>query len=114
MKKDLKKKKSYSIIRKLRKEGKLPEEMEIFVSNLSLEDLIALKLEIASKPISGKLYGIPIWKSIPFIVRDAVLKTAVSVCKTKVDAANLLGMDVDKMNNLLKKYNTISFFEESS
>ena len=103
MKKHPKKKKSYSIIRKLRKEGKLPEEMEIFVSNLSLEDLIALKLEIASKPISGKLYGIPIWKSIPFIVRDAVLKTAISVCRTKVDAANLLGMDVDKMNNLLKK-----------
>ena len=113
MKKHPKKKKSYSIIRKLRKEGKLPEEMEIFVSNLSLEDLIALKLEIASKPISGKLYGIPIWKSIPFIVRDAVLKTAISVCRTKVDAANLLGMDVDKMNNLLKKYNTIDFYEET-
>jgi len=113
MKKDLKKKKSYSIIRKLRKEGKLPEEMEIFVSNLPLEDLIALKLEISSRPVSGKLFGIPIWKSIPFIVRDAVLKTAISVCRTKVDAANLLGMDVDKMDNLLKKYNTIDFFEET-
>jgi hypothetical protein len=113
MKKESKKKKSYSIIRKLRKEGKLPEEMEIFVSNLSLEDLIALKLEISSRPVSGKLFGIPIWKSIPFIVRDAVLKTAISVCKTKVDAANLIGMDVDKMDNLLKKYNTIDFFEET-
>ena len=70
-----KNKKSHSIIRKLRKEGKLPEEAEIFVSNLSLEDLIALKLEIASKPIGGKLFGIPIWKSVPNIVRDAVLKT---------------------------------------
>tara|TARA_R110000751_G_scaffold172201_1_gene278651 strand:- start:161 stop:487 length:327 start_codon:yes stop_codon:yes gene_type:complete len=103
----------YSIIRKLRKEGKLPEEMEIFISNLSLEDLIALKLEIASKPIGGKLYGIPIWKSIPFIVRDAVLKTAISVCKTKIEAANLLGMNVDKMDNLLKKYNTVDFFKEN-
>jgi len=91
----------------------LPEEMEIFVSNLPLEDLIALKLEISSRPVSGKLFGIPIWKSIPFIVRDAVLKTAISVCRTKVDAANLLGMDVDKMDNLLKKYNTIDFFEET-
>ena len=111
--KENKKKKSYSIIRKLRKEGKLPEEMEIFVSNLSLEDLIALKLEISSRPVSGKLFGIPIWKSIPFIVRDAVLKTAISVCRTKVDAANLIGMDVDKMDNLLKKYNTIDFFEKT-
>ena len=113
MKKDPKKKKSYSIIRKLRKEGKLPEEMEIFISNLSLEDLIALKLEISSRPVSGKLFGILIWKSIPFIVRDAVLKTAISVCRTKVDAANFIGMDVDKMDNLLKKYNTIDFFEET-
>ena len=113
MKKESKKKKSYSIIRKLRKEGKLPEEMEIFISNLSLEDLIALKLEISSRPVSGKLFGIPIWKSIPFIVRDAVLKTAISVCRTKVDAANFIGMDVDKMDNLLKKYNTIDFFEET-
>ena len=113
MKKDPKKKKSYSIIRKLRKEGKLPEEMEIFISNLSLEELIALKLEISSRPVSGKLFGIPIWKSIPFIVRDAVLKTAISVCRTKVDAANFIGMDVDKMDNLLKKYNTIDFFEET-
>ena len=113
MKKESKKKKNYSIIRKLRKEGKLPEEMEIFVANLSLEDLIALKLEISSRPVSGKLFGMPIWKSIPFIVRDAVLKTAISVCKTKVDAANLIGMDVDKMDNLLKKYNTIDFFEET-
>ena len=111
--KEKKNKKNYSIIRKLRKEGKLPEEMEIFVSNLPLEDLIALKLEISSRPVSGKLFGIPIWKSIPFIVRDAVLKTAISVCKTKVDAANLIGMDVDKMDNLLKKYNTIDFFEET-
>ena len=87
--------------------------MEIFVANLSLEDLIGLKLEISSKPVGGKLFGIPIWKSIPFIVRDAVLKTVISVCKTKVDAANLIGMDVDKMDNLLKKYNTIDFFEET-
>ena len=108
-----KNKKSYSIIRKLRYEGKLPEEAEIFVSNLSLEDLIALKIELASKPAGGKLYGIPIWKSIPFIVRDALLKTAISVCKTKVDAANLLGINVDKLENLLKKYNTIDFFEET-
>jgi hypothetical protein len=111
--KEKKKKRSHSIIRKLRKEGKLPEEVEIFVSNLSLEDLIALKLEIASKPIGGKLFGIPIWKSVPNIVRDAVLKTAISVCKTKAEAANLIGIRVDKLDILLKKYNTIDFFEEN-
>jgi hypothetical protein len=69
--------KNISIIRKLKKERKLPEEMEVFVSNISLEDLIALKLELAGKPVNGKLFGIPIWKSVPFIVREALLKTAI-------------------------------------
>ena len=111
--KEKKNKRSHSIIRKLRKEGKLPEEAEIFVSNLSLEDLIALKLEIASKPIGGKLFGIPIWKSVPFIIRDALLKTAISVCRNKTEAASMLGKDIDTLDKLLKKYKTVSFFEES-
>ena len=108
------KNKKYSIIRKLRNEGKLPEEAEIFLSNISLEDLIALKLEIASKPTGGKLFGIPLWKSLPFIVREALLKTAISVCKTKSEAAIMLGKDIDTLDKLLKKYEVISFFEESS
>lgn len=107
------KNKKYSIIRKLRNEGKLPEEAEIFLSNISLEDLIALKLEIASKPTGGKLFGIPIWKSLPFIVREALLKTTISVCKTKTEAASMLGKDIDTLDKLLKKYEVISFFEES-
>ena len=107
------KNKKYSIIRKLRNEGKLPEEAEIFLSNISLEDLIALKLEIASKPTGGKLYGIPIWKSIPYIVREPLLKTAISVCKTKSEAASMLGKDIDTLDKLLKNYQVISFFEES-
>ena len=107
------KKKKYSVLRKLRNEGKLPEEAEIFISNISLEDLIAIKLEIASRPTGGKLYGIPIWKSIPYIVREALLKTAISVCKTKSEAASMLGKDIDTLDKLLKNYQVISFFEES-
>jgi hypothetical protein len=114
MKNNKKTRKSYSVIRKLRNEGKLPEEAEIFVSSISLEDLIALKLEIASKPVNGKLYGIPIWKAVPFIVRDALLKTALSVCKTRAEVANFIGKDVISTDDLLRKYNTTSFFEENA
>jgi len=114
MKKGLNIKKNHSVIRKLRKEGKLPEEMEIFVANLSLEDLIAIKLEMAGKPVNGKLFGIPIWKSAPFIIREALLKTAISVCKTKTESAAFLGIHPDKLNKLIKKYQIQSFFEESS
>ena len=112
--KSKKDKRSYSVIRKLRKEGNLSEESEIFVSNLSLEDLIALKLEIAGKPVNGKLFGIPIWKSVPFIVREALLKTAMSVCKTKYESAAFLGIHPDKLDRLLRKYNILSFFEDTT
>ena len=113
MKNNNKIRKSCSVIRKLRSEGKLPEEAEIFVSSISLEDLIALKLEIASKPVSGKLYGIPIWKSVPFIVREALLKAAISICKTRSESAAFLGIHPDKMDKLTKKYKIYSFFEKS-
>tara|TARA_A100001515_G_scaffold33423_1_gene26018 strand:+ start:1497 stop:1820 length:324 start_codon:yes stop_codon:yes gene_type:complete len=105
--------KNVSIIRKLRKERKLPEEAEVFVSNISLEDLIALKLEIAGKCVNGKLYGIPIWKAVPFIVREALLKAAISVCKTKHESASFLGIHPDKLDRLLRKYKIVSFFEET-
>jgi hypothetical protein len=106
--------KNISIIRKLKKERKLPEEMEVFVSNISLEDLIALKLELAGKSVNGKLFGIPIWKSVPFIVREALLKTAISICKTRYESAAFLGIHPDKLDRLLRKYNILSFFEDTT
>ena len=106
--------KNTSIIRKLRKERKLPEEAEVFISNLSLEDLIALKLELAGKPVNGKLFGIPIWKSVPFIVREALLKTAISICKTRHESAAFLGIHPDKLDRLLRKYSILNFFEDTT
>ena len=111
-KKHPKKKKSYSIIRKLRKEGKLPEEMEIFVSNLSLEDLIALKLELSVRPISNRLYGLPIWDNLPNIVQEAVLKYAVSATRSQGEAMRFLGLKQTHFSKLMHKYKIDSFFTE--
>ena len=41
--------KNYSLVNKLRKENKTTEEFEIMLNNLSLEEVIGLKLELASK-----------------------------------------------------------------
>ena len=55
----------YSLSNKLRKEGKSSEEFEILFNNLSLEEVIGLKLELASKfGLKGKMYGLPIWYSL--------------------------------------------------
>jgi len=65
MKKNSGKNRYYSISNKLRKEGKSSEEFEILFNNLSLEEVIALKLEASSRfGLKGKLYGLPIWYSL--------------------------------------------------
>ena len=50
----------YSISRKLRKENKISEEFEVMLNYLSLEEVIALKLEAASLATGGKYFGFPI------------------------------------------------------
>ena len=102
----------YSMVRKLRREGKSTVEFEVMLNNLSLEDLIALKLELASKVAGSKLYGFKLWHSIPDLVRDAMLKYAMSATRTKNEAQRFLGIDSLNYKKMLKKYQTESFFEE--
>ncbi len=106
--------KDYSISRKLRNEGKTNDQFEITLGSLSLEELIALKLELASKSVGGKLYGLPLWYSLPEITKDAVLKYSLSAARTKMEAARFLGVNKEYFYRLLKKYNVNSYFEEKS
>ena len=62
----------YSLSKKLKREEKTTEEFEIMLNQLSLEEVIGLKLELASSVFGGKSYGLPIWHSMKDIVNDAV------------------------------------------
>ena len=104
----------YSIIRKLRDERRSNEEFEIMLNNLSLEEIIGLKLELASKTFNGKMYGIPLWNAIPSITKDAVFKYALSATRTQVEAARFLGVNITYFKNLKKKYGVITYFEGAS
>jgi hypothetical protein len=103
----------YSIAKKLRREGKSSEEFEILFNNLSLEEVIGLKLELASRfGLNNKLYGVPIWSSIIRISRDAILKYALSASKSKREAARFLGIKENNFISLIKKYKVESYFKE--
>ena len=103
----------YSLSNKLRKDGKSSEEFEILFNNLSLEEVIGLKLELASKfGLRGKMYGLPIWYSLRTIVKDAVLKYAVSATRSKREAARFLGLHEQSLNILLRKHKVDKYFEE--
>ena len=113
MSKNKGKNKNYSISSVLRKRNKITDEFEIMLNTLSIEDIIALKLELAVKSSGGKLYGFPVWKSMPDIVKESVLKFALSATKTKLEACRFLGLTEDALYKLLYKYEIEKYFESS-
>lgn len=102
----------YSISNKLKSEGMIDEKFEIMLSSLTLEEIIGLRLELASKVVNYKLYGTNIWHSIPNIVQDGVLKYVYSAARTKGEMASFLGINKTKLKRLLKKYDITNYFSK--
>ncbi len=94
----------------MKKKKKINENFLNTLSSLSLEEVIALKLELSISMINNKLYNFPLWSSMPNITRDALLRYAMSACQSKRDMARFLGIPVNKFNDILKKYNTEGLF----
>lgn len=106
------KRKHYSVVGKLEREGRLDERLQIGINNLTLEELLAVKLELAAKASGGKIYGLPVWFSITDIVRDAVLKFALSATRTKMEAARFLGISLEVFNHYVKEFGTKGYFDQ--
>ena len=108
------KNKAYSISRQLKKEGRSSEELEVSLSKLSLEEVIALKLEVATRDLlKGKFYGFPVWKSLKYIISDAVVKYALSATQSKREAARFLGIREKTLIKLVRQYRTEEYFEKN-
>lgn len=104
--------KYFSVINKLRKEKKINKEFELMVSNLPLEDLIALKLELSTRPVSNRLYALPLWENMLRITQEAVLKYAFSATRSQGEAMRFLGLSQRNYFPLLQKYQIDSFFKD--
>ena len=104
----------YSISNKLKSEGKIDEKFEIQLSTLTLEEILALRLELAAKCVNYKLYGTNIWQKLPDIAKDAVLKYAYMAGKTKAEMASFLGVDKSRLRKLLKRYDIPNYFMRNS
>tara|TARA_R110002020_G_scaffold317440_1_gene533033 strand:+ start:478 stop:831 length:354 start_codon:yes stop_codon:yes gene_type:complete len=94
---------SFSI--KLRKEQKSNEAFEIMLSALTLEEVIGLKLECASRLTNGKLYGFNLWSNIVDITKEALYNAVISMAKTNKEAAKILGISDQTFRVLKSKYN---------
>ena len=106
--------KNFSIQKKLRKERKTTEEFEIMLASLSLEDIIALKLELATKAANGYMYGVPVWQSMPYVIKEALLKFAMSATRSRKEAASFLGLRKTQLRKLLKEFDIKSFFAKKN
>tara|TARA_R110000822_G_scaffold23098_17_gene71718 strand:- start:1467 stop:1838 length:372 start_codon:yes stop_codon:yes gene_type:complete len=104
------KNKNYSMSNKLKKERRSNDEFEIMLSSLTLEEVIALKLELSTKPVSSRMYGFPIWNSLHTIVQDAVFKYAFSATRTQAEAMRFLGLKEQSFHIFRKKFGLDDYF----
>tara|TARA_R110000824_G_scaffold100221_1_gene238317 strand:+ start:2349 stop:2720 length:372 start_codon:yes stop_codon:yes gene_type:complete len=104
------KNKNYSMSNKLKKERRSNDEFEIMLSSLTLEEVIALKLELSTKPVSNRMYGFPIWNSLHTIVQDAVFKYAFSATRTQAEAMRFLGLKEQSFHIFRKKFGLDDYF----
>ena len=103
--------KNKSIASKLIDDGIASEELLVLFNSISLEDIIALKLELSSKILKNRFYGFDIWRNSSYIVKDALLKFAISNTNYKKDAARFLNLDYASFSRLIKKFKVDKYFD---
>lgn len=94
-----------SIIKKLREENKTNEEFEIMLSNLTLEQMFLLRLELEDKAFNGSLSGYKIYKCLSDIINEGLVRYALEFKKTKAETARFLGINIQSLEKKIKKFN---------
>ena len=92
-------------INKLKNEGLVTNELLILISNLTLEDLIAIKIELSCSLLNNRLYGLDIWKRMSYITKEALLRVVKENTSSKTEAARFLGITMENYKIFLKKFN---------
>jgi len=94
----------YSLRQKLKRERKTSDDFEGMLHNLTIEEILGLKLELAASHINNKLYNFPVYRSIRYIVKEACLHFALSSTRTFRDAASFLGMREGDLRKEVNRY----------
>jgi hypothetical protein len=90
----------------------LQDDLLININKLSLEDLIAIKLELSANNINNRLYGFDLWRKSGHIMKEALLKFAISTTKSKKDAARFLGISYAEFRRVNKLYKVKDYFSD--
>ena len=96
--------KNYNLKNKLLKEKKIDNDFLEKLKFIKLEELITLKLLVATSTLRGKIFNFPFLKFSTEICKEAVLRFALSQAKSKKEALLILGMKRADLSYYLKKY----------
>ncbi len=99
-----------SVIIYLQQRQQIDDSLLVLINNLTLEDLITLKLELSAKNINNRLYGLDIWRKSSYIMKEAMLMFAISTTQSKKDAARFLGLTYLDFKKALKKFEVDNYF----
>lgn len=91
-------------INSLTQKGILSNELLVLISNLTLEDLIAIKIELSANHLKNRLYGLDIWKKMDYITKEALLRVSVSCTTSYSEGARFLGITLDNYRKNLDKF----------
>ena len=101
-----------SIINILLNNNIINESNLTFIDSLTLEDLIDVKLELSARHINNKLYAFNLLSNTNKLVKEAIVKFAISATESKVDAARFLGLDYEGLQRIVREYNLQEYFDE--
>jgi hypothetical protein len=104
--------KSLSVINRLKDKNIISDNLLVMLNQMSLEEVIAVKFELSAKHLNHRLYGFDIWHSSNSIIKEAILKFAISATKSKKDAARFLGLTYHEFLRVSKKYKAHEYFAD--
>lgn len=89
---------------RLREKGKSNDVFETMLSALTLEELIALKLETTIQSFKGKFFGYPLWTAFPAIAKQALLSAVLNIANSEETACLLLGISSRMLYTINRDY----------
>ena len=101
-----------SIIKKLKDQNQITDQTLIGINKLSIEDLIAIKFELSAGHMNNRLYGFNLWNKSNNIMKEALLKFAISTTNSKKDAARFLGLTYSEFKRVMSVYKVKNYFSD--
>ena len=58
-----------SVVQKFKDQNRINDETLVIINTFTIEDLLAIKLELSANNLNNRLYGLDIWKKSGYIIK---------------------------------------------